>query len=78
MCLQGSGGVLEGTNTARALTIGKAVELEHKAKMYRRGDITIPTTTSRASELDYFTKPGYKDPYARQVAARRYRGDREE
>ena len=78
MRLQGSGGVLEGMKTARALlTIGKAVELEHKAEMSRRNNLTIPST-SRASESGYFTKSGYKDLYARRVAARKHLEDSEE
>jgi len=79
MRLQGSGGVSEGMKTARALlTIGRAVELEHKAEMCRRNNITIPTSTSRTSESGYFTKSGYKDLYARRVAARKYMEDSEE
>jgi DNA-directed RNA polymerase len=79
MRLQGSGGVSEGMKTARALlTIGKGVELEHKAEMCRRNNITIPTTTSRTSESGYFTTSGYKDLYARRVAARKYMEDSEE
>jgi len=79
MRLQGSGGVSEGMKTARALlTIGKAVELEHKAEMCRRNNITIPATTSRASEPGYFTQSGYKDLYARRVTARKYMEDSEE
>ena len=79
MRLQGSGGVSEGMKTARALlTIGKAVELEHKAEICRRNNITIPTTTSRASEPSYFTQSAYKDLHARRVTARKYMEDSEE
>lgn len=79
MRLQGSGGVSEGMKTARALlTIGRAVESEHKAEMCRRNNITVPTSTSRVSESGYFTKSGYKDLYARRVAARKYMEDSEE
>jgi len=79
MRLQGSGGVSEGMKTARALlTIGKAVELEHKAEMCRRNNVTIPATASRASEPSYFTQSGYKDLYSRRVIARKYMEDSEE
>ena len=79
MRLQGSGGVSEGMKTARALlTIGKAVEMEHKAELCRRNNITIPSTASRASEPSYFTQSGYKDLYARRVIARKYVEDSEE
>jgi len=79
MRLHSSGGVSEGMKTARALlTIGKAVESEHKAEICRRNNITIPTTTSRASEPSYFTQAGYKDLYARRVTARKYMEDSEE
>ena len=78
MRLQGSGGVSEGMKTARALlTIGKSVELEHKAQMCRRNNITIPTSNSQAGS-GYFTKSGYRDLYARRVAARKYVEDSEE
>ena len=78
MRLQGSGGVSEGMKTARALlTIGKAVELEHKAEMCRRNDMAIPTTNSQAGS-GYFTKSGYNDLHVRRVAARKYVEDSEE
>lgn len=77
MRLQGSGGVSEGMKTARALlTIGKAVELEHKTEMCRRSDIDIPTSSSQGGSV-YFTKSGYKDLYARRVAARKHVEDSE-
>lgn len=72
MRLQGSGGVSEGMKTARALlTIGKAVELEHKAQMFRRNNAPIPTPPG-SSESGYFTKSGYRDLQARRVAAMKY------
>lgn len=78
MRLQGSGGVSEGMKTARALlTIGRAVELEHKAEMCRRNNITIPLNNSQTGS-GYFTKSGYKDLYARRIAARKYMEDSEE
>ena len=79
MRLQGSGGVSEGMKTARALlTIGKAVELEHKSAICRRNNITFPTSTPRTHESGYFTMSAYKDLHARRVAARKYMEDSEE
>ena len=79
MRLQGSGGVSEGMKTARALlTIGKAVELEHKAQMFRRNNVPIPTAPLRSSESGYFTKSGYKDLHTRRVAAMKYMEESEE
>jgi DNA-directed RNA polymerase, mitochondrial len=78
MRLQGSGGVSEGMKTARALlTIGKAVEMEHKAEMRRRSSITLPTGSSQPGS-GYFTKSGYNDLYARRTAARKLTEDSEE
>ena len=79
MRLQGTGGVSEGMKTARALlTIGKAVELEHKAELCKRNNIHIPTSSNRAGEHNFFTKMGYRDLHARRVAARKYMEDSEE
>jgi len=79
MRLQGSGGVSEGMKTARALlTIGRAVELEHKSEMCRRNNIAVPTSAPRGFESGYFTMAAYKDLYARRVAARQYMEDSEE
>ena len=79
MRLQGSGGVSEGMKTARALlTIGKAVELEHKSEMCRRNNITVPLSTPRTSESGHFTMSAYKDLHARRVAARKHMEDSEE
>ena len=78
MRLHGSGGVSEGMKTARALlTIGRAVELEHKSEMCRRGNAAIPATNAQAGS-GFFTKSGYKDLYARRMAARKYMEDSEE
>lgn len=79
MRLQGSGGVTHGMKTARALlSIGKAVEMEHKAEICRRNNINIPANTPRASESSYFTRSGYKDLHARRVVARKHMEDSEE
>lgn len=78
MRLQGSGGVSEGMKTARALlTIGKAVEMEHRAEICRRNNITIPANNLQTGS-NYFTKSGYKDLYAKRVAARNHMEDSEE
>lgn len=78
MRLQGSGGVSEGMKTARALlTIGKAVEMEHKAEISRRNNTVIPTSDPQTGS-NYFTKSGYEDLYTKRVAARKYVEDSEE
>lgn len=78
MRLQGSGGVSEGMKTARALlTIGKAVEMEHKSEICRRNNITIPASSPQTG-TGYFTKSSYQDLYSRRVAARKYMEDSEE
>lgn len=77
MRLQGSGGVSEGMKTARALlTIGKAVELEHRSEMCRRGNMPLPSASRM--ESGYFTNSGYKDLYAKRVAAKKYMEDSED
>ena len=78
MRLQGSGGVSGGMKTARALlTIGKAVEMEHKSEICRRNSITIPTNNPQTGS-NYFAESSYKDLYARRVAARQHMEDSEE
>jgi DNA-directed RNA polymerase len=78
MRLQGTGSVTNGMKTARALLqVGKAVENEYKAQMCKKNNIQIPTQP-RAGEHDYFSRFGYKDLYARRVAARKYMQDAEE
>jgi DNA-directed RNA polymerase, mitochondrial len=79
MHLQGSGGVAEGMKTARALvTIGKAIELEHKAQICKKNNIQLPTNTHRSSETNFFTNSGYQDLHARRVTARKYMEDSED
>jgi DNA-directed RNA polymerase len=78
MRLQGSGGVLQGMKTTRALlSVGRAVEAEYKAQMYRQNNIPIPSHP-RAGEQGYFTRLGYRDLHAYRVAARKYMENAEE
>ena len=78
MRLQGSGGVADGMKTARGLvSVGKAVELEYKAQMCKKNNITIPTTT-RSGEHGFFSRFSYHDLHARRVTARKYMEDAEE
>lgn len=78
MHLHGSGGISEGMKTARALlAVGKAVEIEYKAQMCRKNNISVPTHTAR-HDSGYFSNLGYRDLYARRVAARKYMEDAED
>jgi len=46
MRLQGSGGVADGMKIARGLvSVGKAIELEYKARMCKKNNISISSTT---------------------------------
>ena len=82
MHLHGAGGIQDGMKTARALlSVGRAVEAEHKAEMCKKNNISIPvptTTAPRAGSQNVFTSDGYKDLYARRVTARKYMEDAEE
>jgi DNA-directed RNA polymerase len=78
MRLQGSGGVADGMKTARGLvSVAKAVELEYKAQMCKKNNITVPSTT-RAGESGFFSRYSYYDLHARRVTARKYMEDAEE
>ncbi|KAI0798166.1 DNA/RNA polymerase [Abortiporus biennis] len=78
MHLNGTGGVNDGMKTARAvLSVGKAVELEYKAEMCRKNNISFPSNTAR-SDYGYFSGLGYRDLHQRRVAARKYMEDSEE
>lgn len=62
MRLQGTGGVQEGMKTARALlTVGKAVEMEHKAEVLKKNNIQVPISGSRPGDMTYFTSKAYKE-----------------
>lgn len=80
MHLQGTGGVTDGMKTARALlAVGKAIELEHKAEMCKKNNISIPTSTSnRPTDQSYFNHVGYRDLHARRIAARKFMEDSED
>lgn len=79
MHLQGSGGVNDGMKTARAiLAVGKAVEMEYKAEMCKKNNISFPNHATRPNEISYFSGLGYRDLHARRVAARKYMEDSEE
>jgi DNA-directed RNA polymerase, mitochondrial len=78
MCLQGSGGVADGMKMARGLvSVGRAVELEYKAQMCKKNNISIPSAT-RAGEAGFFSRYSYRDLHARRVTARKYMEDSEE
>ncbi|KAI0753612.1 DNA/RNA polymerase [Fomes fomentarius] len=82
MHLHGTGGVNDGMKTARALlSVGRAVELEYKAEMCKKNNISLPIPTSlpvRSGDQSVFTGNGYRDLYARRVTARKYMEDSEE
>ncbi|KAI0070874.1 DNA/RNA polymerase [Panus rudis PR-1116 ss-1] len=79
MHLHNSDGLQNAMKTARAvISVGKAVELEHKAEICRKNNIAMPTNTARAGDHGYFTNLGYRDLHARRVAARKYMEDAEE
>lgn len=72
MRLQGTGGVHDGMKTARGLIqVGKGVEIEYKAQMCRKSKIQIPSS-SRWSDVGYFTKMGYKCLQERRLAAAKH------
>jgi DNA-directed RNA polymerase, mitochondrial len=78
MRLNGSGGIADGMKLARGLVcVGRAVELEYKAQMCKKNNITIPSTT-RAGESGFFSRYSYHDLHARRVTARKYMEDAEE
>ncbi|THG95963.1 hypothetical protein EW026_g5773 [Hermanssonia centrifuga] len=78
MHLQGSGGVTAGMKTARALiAVGRAVEIEYKAEMCKKNNIAIPNNSGR-TDHGFFSNLGYRDLFARRVAARKYMEDSEE
>ncbi|KAI9430871.1 DNA/RNA polymerase [Lactarius indigo] len=78
MHLQGSGGVADGMKTARGLVgVGKAIELEYKAQMCKKNNISMPST-ARVAESGFFSRYSYNDLHARRVTARKYLEDAEE
>lgn len=78
MRLQGSGGIADGMKLARGIvSVGRAVELEYKAQMCKKNNISVPSTT-RAGESGFFSRYSYRDLHARRVTARKYMEDAEE
>ena len=78
MHLQGTGGVTDGMKTARGLVgVGRAIELEYKAQMCKKNNISMPST-ARAGESGFFSRYSYHDLHARRVTARKYMEDAEE
>lgn len=62
MSLSGSGGVTEGMKTARALiTVGKAVEMEHKAEILKKNNVSVPSAPKRPSDNSFFTNKAYEE-----------------
>lgn len=63
MSLSGSGGVSEGMKTARALlTVGKAVEMEHKAEILKKNNVSTPVMApKRTSDNSFFTRKAYEE-----------------
>ncbi|PCH42893.1 DNA/RNA polymerase [Wolfiporia cocos MD-104 SS10] len=79
MHLQGTGGVIDGMKTARALlAVGKAVELEYKAEMCKKHNVAIPTSTGRPNERGYFTALAYRELHNHRIAAQKYLEDAED
>jgi DNA-directed RNA polymerase len=78
MHLQGTGGVADGMKTARGLVgVGKAIELEYKAQMCKKNNISLPSS-ARVGESGFFSRYSYRDLHARRVTARKYMEDAEE
>lgn len=78
MRLQGSGGIADGMKTARGLvSVGRTVELEYKAQMCKKNNISIPSSM-RSGESGFFSRFSYHDLHARRVTARKYMEDSEE
>ncbi|KZT65062.1 DNA/RNA polymerase [Daedalea quercina L-15889] len=72
MHLQGSGGVIGGMKTARALlAVGKAVELEYKAEMCKKHNVAVPTS-GRTPSHGFFSSIGYRDLHTQRLAAQKY------
>ncbi|KAH8982235.1 DNA/RNA polymerase [Lactarius akahatsu] len=78
MHLQGTGGVANGMKAARGLVgVGKAIELEYKAQMCKKNNISMPST-ARVGESGFFSRYSYNNLHARRVTARKYMEDAEE
>ncbi|CAL1697785.1 unnamed protein product [Somion occarium] len=79
MHLQGGAGASKVMKIARALlSVGRAVEIEYKAEMCKKNNITMPSNPARGGDHGYFSRLGYRDLHARRVAAAKYMEDAEE
>lgn len=73
--LHGTGGVIEGMKTARAcISIGHAIENEHKMEICKRNDIIIPPSVN---SRNMFSSVGYQELYRRRTAAAQTASDNE-
>ncbi|KAI0291577.1 hypothetical protein BC826DRAFT_1022569 [Russula brevipes] len=71
MRLQGTGGVADGMKTARALLgVGRAVELEYKAKICQEHKVPVPTITRSGG--GFFSRHAYRDLLAKRVKAQHH------
>ncbi|KIM41950.1 hypothetical protein M413DRAFT_71072 [Hebeloma cylindrosporum] len=76
MRLSGTGGVVAGMKTARALiTVGKAVEGEYKSQVCKEHG--LPYKEMQTKSGDFFSDLGYKHLHQRRVAAARTMSDNE-
>jgi len=76
MRLQGSGGIVGGMKTTRALiVVGKAVENEHKAQICKNNQIPVPEF---GPKNDLFTVRGYQNLHQRRAIAAKTMSDAEE
>ncbi|KAH9476822.1 DNA-directed RNA polymerase, mitochondrial [Psilocybe cubensis] len=75
--LHGSGGVINGMKTARAIiSVGKAVEGEHKSQICKKTNIPIPPQTQQRFN-NVFTPKGYQALFQRRIAAAQTATDNE-
>jgi DNA-directed RNA polymerase, mitochondrial len=77
--LQGTGGVVDGMKTARALiTVGKSVEDEYKGMIAKKSNVAINTGNKPSAEQGYFSPHGYGALHQRRVAAARFADEQEQ
>jgi len=76
MRLSGTGGVVSGMKTARALiSVGKAVEGEYKSQVCREHGLPYKEMQNKSG--DFFSNLGYKHLHQRRVAAAQTMSDNE-
>ncbi|TFK29098.1 mitochondrial RNA polymerase [Coprinopsis marcescibilis] len=69
MRLTGTGGIVSGMKTTRAVvSIGKAVEMEYKARVCKQNKLPVPDM-SRHDIANAFSDEGYENLHQRRVAA---------